>query len=387
MLLAGCASRPAPVAPVITPIAPGPQRIAPQPPAAAFAPFAPTLPSKSRWIAADWDEIPGLNDDALGEAWQAWIRGCERPNTAFADLCPQIRQLSIADEQARRAWLLAHLQPWRIESRDGSGQGLLTAYYEPLFEARRLPDAEFHVPLYSPPAGTTATSARPWYSRQQIDTLPQAQAALAGRAIAWLRDPIEALILHIQGSGRLHITEADGSRHLRRLAFAATNAHPYQSVGRWLLARGLVQDATWPGIHAWAQANPQRLQEMLWSNPRYVFFHEEAIDETDMAAGPRGALGVPLTAGRSIAVDPHSIPYGTPVWLFSPGPSAALSRLVFAQDTGSAITGAVRADYFVGAGPQAGEVAGRIKQSLRLWALWPRSQAHWVPQAAAARGD
>jgi membrane-bound lytic murein transglycosylase A len=111
---------------------------------------------------------------------------------------------------------------------------------------------------------------------------------------------------------------------------------------------------------------------LLWSNPRFVFFKEEAIPTSDVDVGPKGAQGVALTAGRSIAVDPGSIPYGTPVWLASGGPTVKLQRLVFAQDTGSAIVGAVRADFFVGAGPQAGDVAGRLKQNLQLWALWPK---------------
>jgi len=190
--------------------------------------------------------------------------------------------------------------------------------------------------------------------------------------IAWVRDSIEAMVLHIQGTGRLRLHEADGSTRLVRLAFAGTNNQPYQSVGRWLLERGLVRDATWPGISAWAQANPGRVQEMLWANPRYVFFREEPLDAVTAESGPRGAQGVPLTSGRSIAVDRSSIPYGTPVWLVSNGPTARLERLVMAQDTGSAIVGAVRADYFAGSGAEAGELAGRLKQGLRLWALWPR---------------
>ena len=116
-------------------------------------------------------------------------------------------------------------------------------------------------------------------------------------------------------------------------------------------------------------ANPQRRQELLWANPRYVFFREEALKDPDM--GPQGAQGLPLTPGRSIAVDPQSLPYGTPVWLVSDG-ALPLRKLVLAQDTGNAIVGAVRADYFVGSGDAAGEVAGRMRQNLRLWALWPR---------------
>jgi membrane-bound lytic murein transglycosylase A len=131
-----------------------------------------------------------------------------------------------------------------------------------------------------------------------------------------------------------------------------------------------LRDASWPGIKAWVAQNPQRVQELLWSNPRVVFFREEALPAPDL--GPRGAQGVPLTPGRSIAVDPLSIPYGTPVWLASSGPQTSLQKLVLAQDTGSAIVGAVRADYFVGWGEGAGELAGRLKQPLRLWVLWPR---------------
>jgi membrane-bound lytic murein transglycosylase A len=190
-----------------------------------------------------------------------------------------------------------------------------------------------------------------------------------------LADPIDALVLHIQGSGRLRISNPDGTTRVVRLAFAGSNEQPYQSVGRWLLNRGLITDASWPGIKAWIsttqQSNPALVQEMLWSNPRYVFFREEARSAADADLGPRGALGVPLTAGRSIAVDKDSIPYATPVWLATAGANN-LQRLVFAQDTGSAIVGAVRADYFAGTGPQAGELAGRMKQGLRLWVLWPK---------------
>ena len=192
------------------------------------------------------------------------------------------------------------------------------------------------------------------------------------QAIAWIADPVEAMVLHIQGSGRLRITEPDGTQRTVRLAFAGTNDQPYKSVGRWLLDQGLVRDASWPGIRNWIAQNPQRIQELLWSNPRYVFFREEPLQGADAAFGPRGAQGVELTPGRSIAVDRQSIPYGTPVWLASAGPTASLQRLVIAQDTGSAIVGAVRADYFAGWGADAGDLAGRLKQPLRLWVLWPR---------------
>ena len=326
--------------------------------------------SRSRWVPVDWSELPGFSDDALHEAWNAWLRNCERPAPAFTPLCPEVRQLSIGSDEDQRSWMQRHLQPYRIESPEGNADGLLTGYYEPLLDAARQSGNGFDVPLYAPPA--TLEARKPWFTRQQIETLPEAQAALAGRAIAWVRDPVQALVLHIQGSGRLRMQEADGSVHLVRLAYAGSNDQPYRSVGRWLLDQGLVRDATWPGISAWARANPQRVNEMLWANPRYTFFREEPLSALDAAFGPRGAQGVPLTPGRSIAVDRLSIPYGTPVWLASSGPTAQLARLVMAQDTGSAITGAVRADYFAGWGDEASDLAMRLKQNLRLWALWPR---------------
>jgi len=368
-MLAGCSSVsldvPAPAAPA------APPSVAPPAAGPSAGPLPPPLvQGKSRWQPVAWGALPGFGEDALHEAWNAWLKSCERPGPAFAALCPQVRRLSIATPEEQRAWMLQALQPYRVEPLQGAADGLLTAYYEPMLDATRRPTAASGVPLYGLPAGYG--QKKPWYSRQEIDTLPEARAALRGREIAWVADPLDALALQIQGSGRIRITEADGSVRVVRLAFAGSNDHPYRSVGAWLLQQGALRDASWQGIKAWAQQNPQRVNEMLWSNPRTVFFREEALSELDAGFGPRGAQGVALTPGRSIAVDKDSIPYGTPVWLASPGPTLALQRLVLAQDTGSAIAGAVRADYFVGWGAEAGELAGRLKQPLQLWVLWPR---------------
>jgi membrane-bound lytic murein transglycosylase A len=333
---------------------------------------------RSRWVAVSWNDVPGWQNDEMQDAWNAWLQNCERPGPLFAPLCKDVRQLMLGSDDDRRLWMMSHLQPYRIESLDGATDGLLTSYYEPLFDASAQMRPGFEVPLYAPPDGLTEArrAGRPWFSRQDIDNHPSARDALRGREVAWLADPIDALVLHIQGSGRVRIANPDGTTRIVRLAFAGSNEQPYQSVGRWLLDRGLIKDASWPGIKAWIvstqQTNPRLVQEMLWSNPRYVFFREEARSAADADLGPRGAQGVPLTSGRSIAVDKDSIPYGTPVWLASTGPNGNLQRLVFAQDTGSAIVGAVRADYFAGTGPEAGEFAGRMKQGLRLWVLWPR---------------
>jgi len=373
--LAGCGSAP----PLQPESAPEPTKA---PPAAApalppddAAPLPPAIQQvKSRWVPVRWADLPGFADDPLHEAWNAWLKSCERPGPVFAPLCAEVRRLSIAGDAEQRTWMQQRLQPYRVEPLAGTAaaahEGLLTGYYEPLLDATREPTASHAVPLYRPPA--TLGARRPWYTRQEMETLPEARAALRGREIAYLADPLDALVLQIQGSGRIRITEPDGAQRLVRLAFAGSNDQPYRSVGGWLLQQGLIRDASWPGIKAWARQNPQRVNEMLWSNPRTVFFREEPLSDLDAGFGPRGAQGVALTPGRSIAVGRESIPYGTPVWLASAGPSINLQRLVLAQDTGSAIVGAVRADYFAGWGPQAGELAGRLKQPLRLWVLWPK---------------
>ncbi|NQW80331.1 MAG: MltA domain-containing protein [Polaromonas sp.] len=363
------------------PVGPAPGQSSP-PPAAVSQPAAPVaapdasgtrVQGKSRWVPVRWTDLPGFENDTLFEAWNAWIKSCERPGPAFAPLCPEIRRLSIASMEEQRAWMMSRLQPYRVESLSGVADGLLTSYFEPVFRASRQPTAAFAVPLYQPPAGLA--SRKPWFSRQDIETLPEAQAALQGREIAWLEDPIDAMLLHIQGSGRLRLTEADGRQRTVRVAFAGTNEQPYRSINQWLLEQGVSRNQInpWPdATKAWAAQNPQRVSQLLWSNPRYIFFREEALPEQDTGIGPRGAQGVPLTAGRSIAVDRQSIPYGTPVWMTSSGPSVQLQKLVLAQDTGSAILGAVRADYFAGTGAEAGTLASKVNQPLKLWVLWPR---------------
>ena len=330
-----------------------------------------TNQAKSRWTTVAWSELPGFEEDNLFEAWNAWIKSCERPAPLLAGYCGDVRRLSIATGEQQRDWMREHFQPQRVESLQGDPSGLLTSYFEPQLDASRVPTAQFTVPIYQPPRNLA--QRKPWFNRREIDTLPEAQAALQGRAIAYVADPVDALVLQIQGSGRLRMVQADGSAQLLRVAFAGTNEQPYRSVGRWLLDQGLIKDASWPGIKAWLAKNPQRQQELLWSNPRVVFFKEEPLSDLDAGFGPKGAQGVALTPGRSIAVDSGAgIPYGTPVWLASSGAQTRLQRLVLAQDTGSAIIGAVRADYFAGWGAEAQELAGRLRQPMQMWVIWPK---------------
>lgn len=376
-LLASCATGPAP-----QPTPPRPAEAATAPAATPPAvPEGPTRPTgRGRWIATDWTALPGWQNDTVLAAWPALLRSCAKPNLTWAQACVGARQLGpAAAEDQVRAFLQARLQPWRVESSDGVADGLITGYFEPLVEASRTATARFNIPLYAPP--TALAQRKPWYTRAEIDNHPEAQAALKGREIAYVADPLDALLLQIQGSGRLILTDAAGQRRVVRLAYAAHNDQPYQSIGRWLVDQGAftLDQANWPAIRTWARNNPQRVREMLQANPRYVFFREEPLP--DPSIGPLGAQGVALTPGRSIAVDKESIPYGTPVWIattepqpWSPNPPAPrpLQRLVVAQDTGSAIVGAVRADYFWGWGDGAEDRAGRMKQPLRMWVLWPK---------------
>jgi membrane-bound lytic murein transglycosylase A len=361
-VLAGCATPPA-GAPAATP----PGAIAP-----AAAPPA-LQPGRSRWVAVGWEQLPGWSADRSAEAWPALLRGCERPAVGWAALCTEARLTPPGDDAATRAWLMQRLQPYRVESPGGGAEGLITGYFEPLIEGSRVRRGAYQVPLYAPPADLG--TRKPYWTRQQLDTLPAAQAALRGREIVYVADPLDALVLQIQGSGRLRLVGSDARAQTVRLAFAGHNDQPYASVGRWLVNQGELRadGANWPAIKDWVRRNPKRMQEMLWSNPRVVFFREEPLP--DPTLGPRGAQGVPLTPGRSIAVDPQSVPYGTPVWLDTTEPlsKTALQRLVLAQDTGSAISGAVRADYFWGWGDGAEAQAGRMKQPLRLWVLWPKT--------------
>jgi membrane-bound lytic murein transglycosylase A len=364
--LAACTT--APPAPTLPPTTEQPPGVAPEP-------GTPPARGAARWVAADWSALPGFADDRTAELWPALRQSCTRPAPGWAPLCARATLENPADDAAARRWLVATLQPYRLEAAGGQAEGLATGYHEPIIDASRRAGARWRVAVHAPPADLA--TRRPHWTRQQLDTLPAAAASLRGREIVWIEDPVDLLVLQIQGSGRLRVTEPDGRVQQVRLAFAGHNDQPYQSVGRWLIDQGELRpgSASWPTIRAWTVQNPARVQEMLWANPRVVYFREEPLP--DPTLGPRGAQGVPLTPGRSIAVDPSSVPFGTPVWIDTTEPLSAtpLRRAVMAQDTGGAIVGAVRADFFWGWGAEAEAQAGRMKQPLRMWALWPKGTA------------
>ncbi len=373
LLLAGCGSvvqRPVAGLPQVAAAAPAASVPAVPDSGSAALPAGTLNRGKSRWVPVPWTDLPGFDQDNWFDAWGAWASSCERSSPIWTSACPQVRRLSLASTEEQRAWLQQNFQAYRVESPQGDPNGMLTGYFEPQLDATRQAGGAFTVPLYQPPAGLA--QRKPWFTRQEIDTLEPAQAALRDRVIAYVADPVDAMVMQIQGAGRLRVLQPDGSFHMERLRFSGTNEQPYRSVGRWLLDQSLIKDASWPGIKAWLAQNPQRTQELLWANPRVVFFREELLSDLGAGTGPTGAQGVALTPQRSIAIDPASIPYGTPVWLVSEGAQTSLRRLVLAQDTGSAIVGAVRADYFAGWGPDAADLAGRLRQALQMWVIWPK---------------
>lgn len=284
-----------------------------------------------------------------------------------------------------REFFERHFTVYRVQNSDASVEGLITGYYEPLLAGSRERRAPYLTPLYAPPddllvidLAEVAPETRglrlrgrlegrkvvPYYTREEIE---QGRAPVRGKEIVWVEDPVEAFFLQIQGSGRVRLPSGE----LVRVGYADQNGQPYRAVGRYLVESGELQagQASMQAIQAWARANPAKLDDLLNRNPSYVFFRELPASD----GGPIGALGVPLTPERSIAVDARVIPLGAPVYLATTRPNSSdpLARLMMAQDTGGAIRGPVRADYFWGFGPQAGAEAGRMREQGRMWVLLP----------------
>ncbi len=348
-----------------------------------------------------YDDLPGWREDTLDGVLGALRASCRalRFQTAWREACAAADPVDQENAESLRRALEANFVPHRVANPDGATQGLITGYYEPLLRASRDQRGPYRFPLYAPPDDLLVIDLAsvspdlknlrlrgrlegrrvvPYYSRAEIE---RGIAPVAGKEIAWVDDAIEAFFLQIQGSGRIQLENGD----FLRIGYADQNGHPYQSVGRYLIERGELKqnEASMEGIKAWARANPSRMDEMLNANPSYVFFREvparvggrdPAIDSPDTATGPVGALGVALTPNRSIAVDPRHIPLGAPVFLSTtwPNSEAPLARLMLAQDTGGAIRGPVRADFFWGFGAEAGAMAGKMRQQGKLWVLLPR---------------
>jgi membrane-bound lytic murein transglycosylase A len=337
--------------------------------------------------------IPGWAGASLAPGLQAFATGCARLAAASAlrRSCEAARALPADDEAAARAFIESAFDAWAIAAADGTEEGMITGYYEPVLAGSRTRTERFRVPVYGVPADLVAVDLEsvypelkgmrlrgrlegnrlvPYRTRAEIENGGGFRAA----AIAWVEDPVELFFLQIQGSGQIAL---DSGARLR-IGYAEQNGHPYRSIGRWLVERRemTLDQASMQGIKAWAAANPRKLREALDSNPSYVFFRELPGGSAGEARGPIGTLGVPLTAGYSLAVDARTIPLGAPLFLATTYPLSAqpLERLMAAQDTGGAIRGAVRADFYWGSGAEAGTLAGRMRQRGRLWILWPKGE-------------
>ena len=246
-------------------------------------------------------------------------------------------------------------------------EALFTGYYEPELLASSTRTGQYNVPLYAVPP-EVRSGPLPWATRAEIET----GNLLEGRGleIAWLKDPVEAFFLQVQGSGRLKLT--DGS--VLRVGFGGKNGHEYRSVGKELVRRGVYEphQVSAQMIKNWVRRNPEEGRLLLHHNPSFVFFRE--VKNVALQDGPLGAIQVPLTEGRSLAVDPAHVPLGAPVWLEKAGANP-FNRLMVAQDTGSAIKGQQRADVFFGSGDAAGRQAGRTKDGGRMVVLLPIESA------------
>ena len=244
---------------------------------------------------------------------------------------------------------------------------LFTGYFEPELNGSLRPSARYRYPLYREPPESRAVS--PWLPRRDIETGDVMKNR--GLEIAWVDDPVELFFLQIQGSGRIRLPDGNTIR----VGYGGSNGHEYRSIGAELVRRGTytIHQVSAEVIKNWVRRNPEAGAELLMHNPSYVFFRR--IDDLRPDRGPRGAMNRSITTGRSVAVDPKFVPLGAPVWIEKDG-DGPIRRLMIAQDTGSAIKGAQRADLFMGTGAEAGRVAGRIKDPGRMLVLMPIQRAY-----------
>lgn len=341
--------------------------------------------------AASFADLPGWRDDDPTQAWPAFLRSCSALKARsswphWQAVCEAAASVPATDAGAIRSFFESRFQPWALTQPDGAREGTITGYYEPILKGSLSRSDKARYPVLGVPDDLLTVDFGDLYpelkklrlrgrveGNKVVPYFPRADirkretGALAARTLAWVEDPVELFFLHIQGSGRIAL--ADGSQ--LRVGFADQNGHPYQSIGRVLIERGdlKLEQASMQGIQAWARANPARLDELLNANPSYVFFRELPGGND----GPPGALGVPLPTERALAIDPRFTPLGAPVFIATTQANSTqpLNRLMLAQDTGGAIKGPVRADFYYGSGPDAGQKAGRMKQKGRLWTLLP----------------
>jgi membrane-bound lytic murein transglycosylase A len=324
-----------------------------------------------------YNEIAGWAEDRHAEALAAFRRSCPRLS-AGADMkiatdggektvtagewkriCDAAVAVRAGDNRSARSFFEANFRPLVVQA-----PGKFTGYFEPETRGSKAPSRLFTVPVYRRPPELTD---KPFYTRAEIE-----QGALKGKGleIVYVQDPVALFEIQVQGSGRVALAEGGSMT----LGFDGSNNRPYTAIGTVLVEMGVMkkEDATWPAIRDWLKRNPQQARDVMRKNERYIFFRDTRT------SAPIGAEGVPLTAQRSMAVDPSLTPYGTPIWIDTRRPSLrrgaqpdVYRRLMIAQDTGAAIKGPARGDVFFGAGAQAAEWAGRMNSDGRAIVLIP----------------
>lgn len=393
-------------------------------------------PSSVSYEQVRFSDLPDWPGHTTSVTLQALKQSCKTliKRSGWNSVCHDIASLNSQNSGEVRNFFETHFVPWQIK--DGESKtGLVTGYYEPLLEGSLSKSSSTPYPVYGVPADlnvldfpvsvrgadqlviqrvngtkrwivvkgkklpvdgeaivtpgdfvvdtrTTVLRGRivgnrfvPYFKRAEID---QGRGVNHAPVLAWVADPVELFFLQVQGSGRVRLK--DGS--LLRLGYADQNGYQYVSIGKWLVDRGELKlsEASMQGIQAWIKKNPGRQKELFAANPSYVFFKK--LDYTD--GGPIGALGVPLTDSYSVAVDKRYVPLGTPLYLSTTYPlsSTPLNRIVHAQDTGGAIRGPIRIDFFWGFGQDAGVKAGRMKQQGSVWLLLPKGVRPTSPQVS-----
>lgn len=338
----------------------------------------------SPYQATSWQTLPNWPGDNLSTSFSTWQKSCAKLRSEpWLQLCKEAKNLPATEV---RDFIESRFTPYQLNNADGTQTGLITGYYEPIYSGSLSKTSRAQYPVYAPPKDMITVELAslypelkgkrvrgrlagnkllPYFDRSEIVGKP-----MNAPVLAWLESPMDVQFLQIQGSGRVRLDNG----HELRLGYADQNGHPYRPVGRWLVEQGELKaaDVSMQTIRGWADNNPGRVENLLDSNPSYVFFRTLPPSND----GPIGAQNIPLTAGFSIAVDKSTIPLGSMTFIATDRPDngGGIHRLVAAQDTGGAIRGTVRADFFWGKGAAAGELAGKMKQSGQLWLLWPKGQ-------------
>lgn len=329
--------------------------------------MTPAKASDVTYEVLSFDDLNGWAEDNHAEALEVFNKTCrDMKDPDWTALCNLA-----ADNPDPRQFFELFFRPVVI---DDGNDALFTGYFEPELDGDRYRSSRYRYPVYKMP--NEALQSNPWLTRREI--LEGDVMTGRGLEIAWVDDPVELFFLQIQGSGRIRLPNGDRLR----VGYRGSNGHPYRSIGVELVRRGIydVHQVSAEVIKNWVRRNPVEGRELLYHNPSYVFFRE--VSKVPHDQGPLGAMNRSVTAMRSIAVDPSFVKLGAPVWIEKDG-DAPMRRLMIAQDTGSAIKGAQRADIFFGTGDGAGRAAGKLRDPGRMVVLMPIQRAYaLLPEGA-----